>query len=155
MSGIMLVDKELIKGLRKKDSQAFATVYKAYYNYIYYFIKSIVKEDSLSEDITQDTFIKMIENISSLKKDSSFHSYIITIAKNLSFNHLKRDKENLFEDMDVVSKSNDKYSFAFEEIHDYLTKEENTIVIYRLIYDLSFKEISLITQVPIASIHRK
>ena len=48
------------------------------------------KEDA--EDIIQETYIKVHQNIHSFKEESSFKTWVFTIALNLSKNHLKKQK---------------------------------------------------------------
>lgn len=48
------------------------------------------KEDV--EDIVQETYIKAHQNINTFKGDSTFKTWVFTIAMNLSKNHLKKQK---------------------------------------------------------------
>lgn len=45
-----------------------------------------------TEDVVQDTYIKMQENLGSFKGKSSFKTWVFTIALNLAKNHLTRQK---------------------------------------------------------------
>lgn len=50
----------------------------------------LVTNKELAEDLTQDTYIKVVENVTTFKGDSSFKTWVFSIATNLAKNILKR-----------------------------------------------------------------
>ncbi|MBN2375290.1 MAG: hypothetical protein JXD22_02725 [Sedimentisphaerales bacterium] len=53
------------------------------YNYVNFICRRIVKDEAISEDLTQDSFVKAIENINTFNANdpnSSFKSFIRVIA---------------------------------------------------------------------------
>lgn len=85
-----LNETTIIKRLNDGDKNAFNTLFDHYakklFNYSLYLTGN--REDS--EEIVQETFMKVWENRSKVKPDLSFNAYIITIARNLIFNKTKR-----------------------------------------------------------------
>ena len=149
----MLVKRKVILDLINRDQNAFNEVYSRYRKLIFFIIISIVKNETIAEDIMQDTFIKVYESIGNLKDPSSFHSYLCLTAKNLSLNELKRKKsvEELDPLLDIYGLEDEKFGLL-DEIADYLSNLENTIVIFKIVHDQSFKEISAFTDLPLSTV---
>ena len=55
--------RKLIKDLRLRKEHAFETVYYQYYKLVYFVAFSMVKDREVAEEVVQDTFVKMMENI--------------------------------------------------------------------------------------------
>ena len=85
-------DKELIEDLRKGDVEAFDLVYKKYAQKLYVFSLKYLKSVEESEELVQSVFLKLWENQQSLKKETSFKSYLFTIAYNEICNLFRRRK---------------------------------------------------------------
>src|SRR5512136_3095853 len=72
------------------DTEAFAQIYdalvKPIYRYIYYRV-----EEAIAEDLTEDTFLKMWQNLGKYKKRSTpFPSCPFRIAHNLVVDHYRK-----------------------------------------------------------------
>jgi len=89
-----LNDKELIKSAQKGEKKAFQDLITIYYPYVLGFLLNLTQNNEISEDITQDTFLKIIQKIDyyDINGKASFSTYIITIAKNLYIDYLRRNQ---------------------------------------------------------------
>lgn len=151
----MLVKKKVIIELQRHDQDAFKQVYQAYRKLLFFIIVSIVKNETTAEDLLQDTFIKVYEAVENLQDPSSFHSYICLTAKNLALNEIKRSRR--IESLDVLE---DIYGYheqnytMLDEIADYLSDLENTIVIYKIVHGRGFKEIGELTDLPLSTVYQ-
>ncbi|MEM7161016.1 MAG: RNA polymerase sigma-70 factor [Bacteroidota bacterium] len=67
--------------------QTFEQYFDAIRNYVYFMSSDV----DLAEDIAQDTFVKLWDNRDTIIL-STVKSYLYTIARNLTLNHIKRDK---------------------------------------------------------------
>lgn len=150
----MLVGENLIAQLRTGDQNAFNEIYQTYYRLVYALCASIVKDDTLAEDLTQESFIKMIETLPTLKRNASFQSFLLAISKNISLNALKKNREIPRENLEEIKASDDPSSPMLEEMHSYLLKEENLVIIYKIVYGFSFTEIKQILHLPLSSTFR-
>ena len=84
-----MMENQMIKGLRQKSEEAFEECYYKYKDLVYYVIIKMTKNKELTEDLVQDTFIKMYQQID--KFDGKyFKAWLLTIAKNLTINELKK-----------------------------------------------------------------
>lgn len=96
-------DKALIKRCQRGDRQAFDELIRLYYDYVSSFLLKNTADETLSEDLTQETFLKMIRSIEKYDPggSASFGTWLITIARNCYIDHLRRNRIHL-EDIDSL-----------------------------------------------------
>jgi RNA polymerase sigma-70 factor (ECF subfamily) len=85
-------DNELVENLRKGDVEAFDLVYEKYAQKLYAFSLKYLKSVEETEELVQSVFLKVWENQQNLKKETSFKSYLFTIAYNEICNLFRRRK---------------------------------------------------------------
>ncbi|RXJ50115.1 RNA polymerase sigma factor [Gelidibacter gilvus] len=88
-------EEELILRLTSqatKDS-AFKELLTLYKERLYWHIRKIVVSHDDTDDVLQNTFIKVYKNIHSFKGESKLFSWIYRIATNEAFTHLKRNSK--------------------------------------------------------------
>lgn len=97
----------LIVSAQKGGKEAFQSLITFYYPYVSRFILKICGDVTLSEDLTQDTFLKLVRGIEKfdVHGKASFSTWVITIAKNCYLDHLRRNKQVVLslEEQDVSS----------------------------------------------------
>lgn len=89
----MVHETALIKKCQRGDRQAFDDLIRLYYDYIFGFLLKSTMDKDLTEDLTQETFLKMIRNIERFDPDGrvGFGTWLVTIAKNSYIDHLRRN----------------------------------------------------------------
>ena len=75
-------DIELVERLQRSDTEAFDLIYKKYSGKLYTFGLKYLRSTAEAEELVQAVFLKLWENHKNLIKDSSFKSYLFTIAYN-------------------------------------------------------------------------
>ena len=75
-------DIELVEKLQKGDIEAFDMIYVKYSGKLYAFGLKYLRSHTETEELVQSVFLKVWENYKNLKKESSFKSYLFTIAYN-------------------------------------------------------------------------
>ena len=90
-------EKALIKRCQRGDRQAFDELIRLYYDYVSGFLLKATENETLCEDLTQETFLKMIRSIERFDPGGSagFGTWLITIAKNCYIDHLRRNRVHL------------------------------------------------------------
>src|SRR5690554_1758377 len=74
----------------------FEEVYEDHVDIIFNYLRQRLKDSYLIEDILQDTFYAVYQNLNKLRKEKSIKSWIISIAYNKMVDRLrKEDKEAL------------------------------------------------------------
>ena len=81
----------LIKKIQSGDTDAFEIIVRKYYQSIYLFCcRRLNGDPDTAADITQDVFLKLLENIQSVRKIGKFQNYLLTIAVNTCNNYTKK-----------------------------------------------------------------
>ncbi len=93
------MDDNLIQRAINGDQNALAELLYNNYEFVFKFMVKLTYNKSLSEDLTQETMIRAIEKIKLyVPGKSKFSSWLITLAKNIYIDHLRKHKyeENFF-----------------------------------------------------------
>lgn len=72
----------------------FWEIYDQYYSRVRKFILALVKDEWVADDVIQETFLKVQQNIESLRDPSRLTSWIFRIAHNLCQDHFRRLKKS-------------------------------------------------------------
>lgn len=128
-------------------------IYRIYFEDVYRFLLSLSKNKDIAQDITSETFLKVIYNSKKIENTTNIKAYIFTIAKNTYINYYKKNKlmittddiEKFDQGIDSFEESlieDDKLKILRNAI-DKLDEPYKSITKLRL-NDLSFKEIGKI-----------
>lgn len=92
-------EKELVHKLQsgKDIDVAFKELISQYKERLYWQIRKIVLNHDDTDDVLQNTFIKIFRNIKSFKGESKLHTWMFRIATNeaITFLNLKAKKNNI------------------------------------------------------------
>jgi RNA polymerase sigma-70 factor (ECF subfamily) len=167
MANIQKSDALLVKDYVSGDESALATLIKRHESKIYGFIYSKILDRDVSNDIFQDTFIKVIKTLktSSYNEEGKFLPWIMRIAHNLIIDHFRKSKKmplfreteefSIFSIMsdDSLTIENkiiaDQVEIDIRKIIEELPADQKEVLVMRMYQDMSFKEISELTGVSI------
>ncbi|SMC57299.1 RNA polymerase sigma factor [Pedobacter nyackensis] len=76
-------DQDLMVRLKSGDKKAFATLYKLYAEQIFKRLIRLVKHESIAEELLQDVFMRIWENLENIDLEKPFGAYLYRIAQNL------------------------------------------------------------------------
>lgn len=93
----MIAEETLVAQLKDKKTQskAFEEVVNTYKERLYWHIRRIVLNHDDTDDVLQNTFIKVYKNIHNFKGDSKLFSWMYRIATNESLSFLKQKSRKL------------------------------------------------------------
>lgn len=156
-----LKDDELVTLYSEGDNRAFDVLLDRYQQKLFSYIFFIVKDQDISDDIFQETFMKAIVTIKNGKysENGRFYSWITRIAHNLIIDQFRNAKsENLVscenEDYDLLNNQElcESYIEAdiinlqimddIKKLVENLPDNQKEIVMMRFYQDMSFKEIA-------------
>lgn len=80
----------LIRKIARGDTGALEQLYERHKTNVYRLALSLSGDPYLAEDITQDTFLRIQENAVSYRRDGSETAWILTIARHLTYDCLRR-----------------------------------------------------------------
>lgn len=144
---------EMIKRIAKGDKNALAELYYETKSAIYGFSLSLTKNPADSEDILQETYLKIWSNADSYKAKGTPMAWILTITKNLALMKLREKKKHQdlepeqwdmeFHIPDTAGNTEDRH--LLEAALNILSEEERQIILLHAVSGLKFREISELT----------
>jgi RNA polymerase sigma-70 factor (ECF subfamily) len=167
MADIQTSDALLVKNYVDGDENALTVLINRHQSKIFGFIYSKISDRDISNDIFQDTFIKVIRTLKSqsYNEEGKFLPWVMRIAHNLIIDHYRKNKKMpMFretEDFSIFSiMTDDSLTIENQIIQDQvevdlrklieeLPADQKEVLIMRMYQDMSFKEISEITGVSI------
>jgi RNA polymerase sigma-70 factor (ECF subfamily) len=164
------IDSVLIEKVKNGNEGAFNFLVNKYYPRVYASLFSFTKSKEDSEDLAQQTFLKVWQQIKTFRGDSAFFTWVYRIAINLAKNYVvssgyKKQKVNTsIESAEIdVSSYEDIESLlihkqSLNEIKDFInTMPESlkTAFTLRESEGKSYEEISTITETPIGTVRSR
>jgi len=151
----MQTDAELALLCKNGSLENFDALYTRHLKGIYAFIFYRTMERMTAEDLTSQTFLKALENISSYdERKGAFSTWLYRIARNTVVDHFRTNRQHTdIEDVwDMQSDDNPfldaSGALDARQIHDVLKKlpkDKRDLIIMRLWDGLSYKEIADLT----------
>jgi RNA polymerase sigma-70 factor (ECF subfamily) len=153
-------DEQLINDLKLGLEEAFAVIYERYKQRIFFFCLQLTADRFMAEDATQDTFIKMRQNINTLNDISVFRSWLYAIARNHVYKLLRKHKLNgELTDEIVWSEEDPEITLEMSEERETIARcigalkpEYREVLTLREYEQLSYAEISDITGDSVSSV---
>jgi RNA polymerase sigma-70 factor, ECF subfamily len=167
MANLVLPDAVLVKNYVSGDESALASLIERHQSKIYGFIYSKINDRDLSDDIFQDTFIKVIKTLKSqsYNEEGKFLPWVMRIAHNLVVDHFRKAKKMPYqretEEYSIFNYMTDnslniegqiiseQVESDLAKLLDELPADQKEVLIMRMYQDLSFKEIADLTGVSI------
>jgi RNA polymerase sigma-70 factor (ECF subfamily) len=167
MATTQLPDALLVRHYIDGDELALSVLVKRHQSKIFGFIYSKVLDRDISDDIFQDTFIKVIKTLksNSYNEEGKFLPWVMRIAHNLIIDHFRKNKKMpLYRETEEFSifsimtdnSPNIESKIITEQVEsdllrliDELPADQKEVLEMRIYQDLSFKEISESTGVSI------
>tara|TARA_R110002126_G_scaffold206886_3_gene354027 strand:- start:11011 stop:11598 length:588 start_codon:yes stop_codon:yes gene_type:complete len=162
-----ITDSTLVSSYIKGDESALGVLIKRHQQRLFSFIYSKVKDKDITEDVFQDTFIKVIRTLKkgNYNEEGKFLPWVMRIAHNLVIDYFRKSNRmpsfNSTDEFDIFSVLGDgslnaekqiiqEQIFAdVKELVNELPDEQKEVLIMRMYKDMSFKEISENTGVSI------
>lgn len=163
-----LSDNELIGVYLSGNEDAVNTLIERHRKRVLDYIRMMVRDPEIADDIFQDTFIKIVRFLKEGRYTDTgkFMSWVLRIAHNQVIDYFRQKKQqnNISEgDAGYDLLNNKKYSDASVEDHvihqqihddvrrlvDYLPEEQREVVMMRYYKGMSFKDIAETTDVSI------
>lgn len=75
---------------QRGDREAFAVLVKRHHKPVYNFVLRQLKSPALCEDVTQDVFMRLVQNAAEFKHEARLSTWLYAIARNLCIDQLRR-----------------------------------------------------------------
>lgn len=118
------------------DIPDFGKIYSEYFSDVYKYAFSLCRNESLAEEITQETFFKAMRNIDKFNGNCKLFVWLCQIAKNIYFTFAKKQKHI------VSGEVVENQDFSTDIENAYLDKE-NVRQLHILLHNLNepYKEV--------------
>ena len=147
-------DEDYIKQAKEKgklEEKDMNLIYKNYYKLIYSGIFAIIKNKEITEELTNDVFLKAFESFELYTEDISFRAWLRKIAKNKAIDYIRSEKNTPYslemdnEDTGFKNSYTDNYTVEDEliQINNKLTLKDlykSLRYTERQLFDLRYKQ---------------
>jgi RNA polymerase sigma factor (sigma-70 family) len=171
MSIQLLNDNELVQLYVDGNEESLSVLLHRHKRKIFSSIIVVVKDHQLAEDVFQDTFFKVIQTLKKgqYSEEGKFLPWVLRIARNLIIDHFRRAKKmppvpvyindegeevSVFNSLSAnpdekQSEDTQQLKKSIRGLISQLPTDQREVVLMRIYYDMSFKEISEFTNVSI------
>lgn len=171
-----VTEQSLVMRCREGDLGAFDILYRKYSTPLVGFLDRMIHDTGLAEDLFQETFIRVLENIERYNPAYRFSTWIYKIATNLCLNELKRRQREItingtYKDSnDTVYKETAELRIAssdetpiehlelketqefIQKLLDMLPDKCRVSFLLRFYYDMTYDEIAYIEECAVGTI---
>jgi RNA polymerase sigma factor (sigma-70 family) len=152
-------DKVLIDEFLKGNQKSFNLIVLKYQKRVYWVVRRMTFDHDISDDITQEVFIKLYFSLKDFRRESNLFTYIYRIAVNLSLNEINKNRKLLekkvsFDDYTFKTISgnsdpmtefyNKQQAHILEEAVSALPSKQRAVFVLKYYDNLTFKEIGSI-----------
>lgn len=157
-------ETELLLLLEKDVNNGFRLLVKRYSQPIYWHIRKIVYTHADADDITQNVFIKVFQNLSGFKRNSSLKTWIYKIATNESLNFINSaaQKKNIRSDELVIQLSSqlkddnffdgDEIQFKLQQAIAELPEKQRIVFNMKYFDDIKYEDMSEILETSVGAL---
>ncbi|MGC4045894.1 MAG: sigma-70 family RNA polymerase sigma factor [Armatimonas sp.] len=165
-------DVALVRAHLTGDPKAFEALFRKYQGPIFNLVTRMVRGED-AYDITQDVFLKALKALKTFRGDSKFSTWLFTIARHTCLNHIRHKnvitEDSLEESQDdnpgseptdnalSVAKISEvrELQRVVDDILATMPPEPRMMLILRDFEQLSYDEISQVTQMSIVNVKSK
>ena len=162
----MKPQEEVIALLEAGEAEkAFRVIMKSYKEKLYYLIRKIVIDHDDTDDVLQETFIKIWKNLDKFRGDSNLYTWLYRIGTNEALTFLRRRKDaqniSMDENPELINMlgNNSQNTLNGDEIALQLQKAvlqlpEKQRIVFNLKYyeNLTYEEIAEITETSVGGL---
>ena len=145
--------ENIIKGVCECDSKSQMMFYDQFFRLVYRSAYAITENENESEEIVQDTMLKVFNRTGLLNDNAAAMERILRrIASNAAIDVVRRRKKITFSDENIpdpededIEMDNPEYDFSIEEVKEGITALSDgyrNLITLRLFEDMSFAEIA-------------
>ena len=151
---------DLIASAQNGSDEAFGVIFEHHSRFVYKFIYAMLGEQSLAEELTQETFLGAYKGIHALRGEAQLKTWLCGIAKNIVYKSLRAKGKEAKKSVDEVESLKVFDEKGLSPDREFLSKELNQLIRLalakldedkRLVFtlkelqNLSYQEISEIT----------
>jgi RNA polymerase sigma-70 factor (ECF subfamily) len=157
-SMVVDTDHDVIEGCQRGDQDAFRALFETHKDKVYSIALRYAGDPAAAMDISQDTFLKLMDRIGQFRGDSNFDSWLYRMVVNSCLDYRRRQKrwmpmvEEFFDTFRAPQPSalqglmRDEMQGQVQDVVAKLAPEHRIVVVLRYTEGLSYEEIAEILQ---------
>ncbi|MEZ5337744.1 MAG: sigma-70 family RNA polymerase sigma factor [bacterium] len=164
---VLTDEVDLVLRATEGDERAYGKLVGMYQARLYNFVRSMVRNDEIAEDITQESFVKAFFSLRKLQNPASFKSWLFRIANNNTLDYLRKKRiqtvdvdESVREsyvdeaspEKGAVSSSRTKH---IREALDKLKPDQRNILVMCDLQGFSYQEIAEALDIPFGTVQSR
>ena len=135
-----LSDNAIMLKVKMGETFRLGLLYERYKKRLFGFFFQMNRDASLSEDLVQNVFIRILKYKHTYTEDSKFVTWVFQIARNTNYDNYRKDKKNRHQDIDEI-----EYCVTTSEtIESEITKNENVSTLQLALKQLSAEKRELL-----------
>lgn len=156
--------EEIARGLRRRDPEVLDRLIEQYQHRLLRFLVSVLHDRQTAEDIFQETWIRVLEQGRRYDPNHKFSTWLLTIARNLAIDHMRRKRPDALEDLPPGSEPETSGAGAFDiavqrqqaellgSALDQIPGEQREAVVLRFQEGMTLEEIAAVTKAPLSTV---
>jgi RNA polymerase sigma-70 factor (ECF subfamily) len=153
-----LPDADVVALALEGREAAHRELIRRYERPVFSLVFRMVRDRELAEDLTQDSFIKVLSHLDRYRAEFKFSSWLFKIANNVAIDHLRRRQ------LDTVSRDGSPHATALEEMEARelgsaieqaiarLRPEYRSCILLRHVEGRSYEEIATTLDLPLGTV---
>lgn len=149
----------LVESAQQGDEQALSELITIHKGLVFTVILRMVNDYDTSQDLTQDTFIKVCLNIRKVNDVCKLRAWICRIAKNIAYDYLRKQKRQRFLPLHEVSEKigqdsmkEKRKSIILQDALGKLNTKDRMLLSLTYYKGLTLAEVAEIMKIPLRNI---
>ena len=167
VNGMERESSEIARGLRQRDPDLLDRLIEQYQHRLLRYLTYLVGNRQTAEDLFQETWLRVLERGAQYDGKHNFSTWLFSIARNLTIDHLRKKKPESLEPEDEESPATVPVSQAVSAFDLVAGQEESErilsalacvppeyreAIVLRFHEDLSLEEIAAVTHAPLGTV---
>lgn len=158
-------EKQLIAKVQEGDQAAWDYIARTYYQPLFGYVMSMVREKETAEELVQDVFVNFWAKRERINITTSLKAYLYRAARNHTLNYIKRRNFELNYQRSLVGRvqvhhNDTEQAFHYSELEkrlydsiEALPEKRKEIFMMSRFEDLTYKEIAAALDIPVRQVH--
>lgn len=161
-----MTDEMIMEAVKNGDLKQASLLFERYQKPIYNFLARMTMDRALTEDLTQNVFLRIIKYRGSYREGLRFQSWIYQVARNIFSDHYQKQKNRFSDFVDVEkisehipdsddSKSADEQEQLLSRSMEMLSEEQRELLVLTRFQHMKYEDVAIIMNTTVANIKVK
>jgi RNA polymerase sigma factor (sigma-70 family) len=158
----MTSDDQLILAFQQGSREAFTEIFERYREPVYGFFRRRLDNPARAEELAQECFLALLQNVKRYEPRASFRSYLYGIAMHMVFAERRKAGREVAENekldervMEENAQGNREAGIWVRKALEHLGKDEREILMLREYEQLSYGEIGTLMRMPVNTVRSR